>query len=330
VKSQNRSSRLEGLLVAITESFLTRRRRRRLARTKAAKRKGPLRDWLEAILSAVGIVLVINQYLVQAYQIPSASMTPTLLVTDRLFVNKLVYGPELVPTALKIGWLWKPQRGDIVIFESPEYLSKGGAFDIIQRIVYMLTLSLVDIDKDESGRPTVHFLVKRIIGAPGDRIRMDRGEVELLMPGASDWVPEGLLKAALGLSYPTERLFSPDQYPVFRDIGIARAFKGAGLALDRDVQERLSTADPRTGYDDRYSLMWSDATKWGLAPDDFQSATEWRHLREGYYIPEGRVFPMGDNRDDSHDARWFGPVSINKVLGKGLFRYWPLRRIGAL
>ena len=42
------------------------------------------------------------------------------------------------------------------------------------------------------------------------------------------------------------------------------------------------------------------------------------------------AIPMGDNRDDSRDARYFGPVRLEKVLGKGLFRYWPIARIGGV
>ena len=61
------------------------------------KRRNPVVDWIDAILSAVVIVLLINQYLLQAYQIPSQSMEPGLLVSDRIFVNKLAYGPELIP-----------------------------------------------------------------------------------------------------------------------------------------------------------------------------------------------------------------------------------------
>ncbi|MCX7950238.1 MAG: signal peptidase I, partial [Treponemataceae bacterium] len=50
----------------------------------------------------------------------------------------------------------------------------------------------------------------------------------------------------------------------------------------------------------------------------------------GWYVPEGRIFPMGDNRDNSRDARYFGPVRLQKVLGKGAFKYWPLSRIGII
>ncbi len=137
-------------------------------------------DWIDAIFSAVVIVLLINQYLLQAYQIPSPSMEPSLLVSDRIFVNKIVYGPELIPGMLKIPGPWQPQRGDVIIFESPEYISSGPVVDILQRIIYMVTLSLVDIDKDENGNPKHHFLIKRAIGMPGDRIRMNQGDVEIL------------------------------------------------------------------------------------------------------------------------------------------------------
>jgi signal peptidase I len=39
---------------------------------------------------------------------------------------------------------------------------------------------------------------------------------------------------------------------------------------------------------------------------------------------------MGDNRDNSKDARWFGAVSLDKVLGHALFVYWPLGRLGSI
>ena len=170
-------------VVRETERFLTWRNRRKLARKAKQKRRNPVVDWLDAILSAVVIVLLINQYLLQAYQIPSPSMEPSLLVSDRIFVNKIVYGPELIPGMLKLPGFRTPARGNVVIFESPEYISSGPIMDVLQRVVYMVTLSLVDIDKDENGQPKHHFLIKRAIGMPGDRIRMNQGDVEILTPG---------------------------------------------------------------------------------------------------------------------------------------------------
>ncbi|MDR2136438.1 MAG: S26 family signal peptidase [Treponema sp.] len=46
-------------------------------------------------------------------------------------------------------------------------------------------------------------------------------------------------------------------------------------------------------------------------------------------MPEGRIFPLGDNRDNSRDGRSFGPVRISKVMGRGAIIYWPLWRSAA-
>ena len=92
-----------------TERFLTWRKRRRLAKKERQKQKNVILDWLEAIGSAVLIVLLINQFLLQAYQIPSQSMVSTLEIGDRIFVNKLIYGPEVVPGMMKLPSPRKPR-----------------------------------------------------------------------------------------------------------------------------------------------------------------------------------------------------------------------------
>ncbi len=41
-----------------------------------------------------------------------------------------------------------------------------------------------------------------------------------------------------------------------------------------------------------------------------------------YTVPEGHVFVLGDNRDHSHDSRFWGSVPINDILGKAFILYW--------
>ncbi len=49
-----------------------------------------------------------------------------------------------------------------------------------------------------------------------------------------------------------------------------------------------------------------------------------------YKVPKGDLFVMGDNRCDSEDSRVFGPVPIDKVIGKAFLIFWPLGRFGSL
>jgi len=93
---------------------------------------------LQSLMGTVVIAIFVITFIVQAFQIPSESMENTLLVGDYLLVNKLCYGgsgpgDHVMPYQ-------KIARGDIIVFHYP-----------------------VD--------PTQHF-VKRVIGLPGDRLRI--------------------------------------------------------------------------------------------------------------------------------------------------------------
>ena len=41
-----------------------------------------------------------------------------------------------------------------------------------------------------------------------------------------------------------------------------------------------------------------------------------------YRVPAGRLFMMGDNRDNSHDSRFWGTVPMDYVKGRAMFLYW--------
>ena len=47
-------------------------------------------------------------------------------------------------------------------------------------------------------------------------------------------------------------------------------------------------------------------------------------------VPEGCVWVMGDNRENSADSRYFGPVPRENLVGVAFMRYWPFDRIGLM
>ncbi len=108
-------------------------------------RKSQLREWVEAIAIAAVLTVFLRTFFFQMYKIPTTSMVPALLPGDKIFVSKLVYGPKVPFTKLRIRGFRKPTRGDIVVFIPPHDRKKA--------------------------------YVKRLIGLPGDRLVLKDGNI---------------------------------------------------------------------------------------------------------------------------------------------------------
>jgi len=108
--------------------------------------KTPHQDWLislQSLLTTVVIAIFVVTFIIQAFQIPSESMESTLLIGDYLLVDKLCYGGgKFLDHILPYRTV---HRGDIVVFHYPVH-------------------------------PSEHF-VKRVVGVPGDRLRLINREV---------------------------------------------------------------------------------------------------------------------------------------------------------
>jgi signal peptidase I len=88
-------------------------------------------EYLEAIVTALVLALIIRAYIVQAFKIPSGSMIPTLLIGDHILVNKFIYGTKIPFADKRILIFRKPEKGDIIVFKYPEDPSK----DFIKRVI---------------------------------------------------------------------------------------------------------------------------------------------------------------------------------------------------
>jgi signal peptidase I len=93
--------------------------------------KSQAREWIESILIAVVLALLIREFVVQAFKIPSGSMIPTFQIGDRIFVNKFIYGARIPFTDIRLPALRQPMRGDIIVFRSPETPKK----DFVKRLI---------------------------------------------------------------------------------------------------------------------------------------------------------------------------------------------------
>lgn len=102
-----------------------------ICKTPLKKRKGKLREYIEALLTAVLVALFIRSFGIEAFKIPSGSMLPTLSIGDHIFVNKFIYGLRIPFTKYRFMKFTEPKRGDVIVFIYPVDESK----DFIKRVI---------------------------------------------------------------------------------------------------------------------------------------------------------------------------------------------------
>jgi signal peptidase I len=107
--------------------------------------KSVIRDWIESIIVAFLLAMVIRTFVIQAFKIPTGSMRPTLLEGDLILVNKFIYGAKVPFINLSLPAVRQPKRGDVIVFIYPE-----------------------DHKKD---------FIKRLVGLPGETVEIKNGTV---------------------------------------------------------------------------------------------------------------------------------------------------------
>lgn len=95
------------------------------------KTKSVVREWIESIVVAFILAMVIRTFVIQAFKIPTGSMRPTLLEGDLILVNKFIYGAKVPFAGLRLPAVRQPKRGDVLVFIYPEDRKK----DFIKRLI---------------------------------------------------------------------------------------------------------------------------------------------------------------------------------------------------
>ncbi|MDP8263883.1 MAG: signal peptidase I [Candidatus Aceula lacicola] len=98
---------------------------------KYFRKDSVVREWVESLVIAFLLAMVIRTFAVQAFKIPTGSMRMTLIEGDRILVNKLKYGPNLPLSDKRLWGYGDLERGDIIVFKYPEDPKR----DFIKRLI---------------------------------------------------------------------------------------------------------------------------------------------------------------------------------------------------
>ena len=210
---------------------------KRKPKVKRERTVSVFREYFELIVETLIYVFFVNTFLLQSFVIPTASMEKTLLIGDHLLVNKVAYSNSLGPIGKLLLPQVKIQRGMVVTFKAPP-----------------------DMEKE---------YVKRVIGMPGDRLRIRSKKVTI----------NGRPLA--------------ENYTVFKTVDYGAEFP------------------PQNPYDWYFQF-----------PVNLRQTQRNPDGSRDYIVPPGHYFCMGDNRDNSFDSRFWGPVPADHIVGKPWRIYW--------
>jgi signal peptidase I len=201
--------------------------------------KSVLRNIVELVITvaaAIVLALLVQAFLFKPYTIPSGSMEPTLAIGQRIIVNRLDTSPSI---------------GDVTVFHPPALAGKDSGSECGNPHQGPGTASRQACDDSVPASSTQTF-VKRVVGLPGDHLRIINGYV---------W----------------------------------------------------NNGKKETGS---YINLTNCATN--------DECT----LPKEITVPKGDYYMMGDNRGNSDDSRYWGPVPQKDIIGVAIITYWPLDRIG--
>lgn len=304
--------------------------------------KSGVRDWIESVIKAFVILLVIQTFVVQTFFIPTGSMKNTLFPGDYIMVEKLTYRFR------------QPSRGEIVVFEYPVNPSQDFIKRLLGRPGDELFIEGGVVRLNGKKLPEPYVVYRKRLADPDILESPMRIDGDLLVPMAFDRRPGTQNVYQVQLNGRFQQLTRLDVDSVEQTFGSRRserrlvrvqspeqcdarpgsyAFGGEGLTLLihplgsahlRDVAGGMfvylrfvHTDDPavnrleRTVLEQRYFLDRRSGRPLSVGPETY--------------------ITLGDNRNNSSDARvWSKLLKARGVMGRALLVYWPPGHMGMI
>ena len=190
--------------------------------------------------------------------------------------------------------------------EPPPRRRLGCALEIVETLVLTLVIYLVihnfvaqPFEVEQSSMvPTVN---------PGEYVLIDK-----ISPRFSDYQ-----RGDIVVFQPPEGFGQGGVPFIKRVIGVA----GDTVSLENGRVFVTPADGNAVRLDEPYVVRGIDGKVAPTAPKNAEGTTSWT-------IAEGTYFVMGDNRPDSQDSRFFGPVDRELIVGRAWLRYFPLDRVG--
>ena len=256
----------------------------------AKKKKGFVREWVDAIVFAVIAATIIRLFLIEAYTIPTSSMEKSLLIGDFLFVSKVSYGPRIPNTPLAFPFAHHTipvlnTKAYLEWIKLPYYRLPGfGKIENNDVVVFNYPMEgFRPVDKREN-------YIKRCVAIPGDELQVKQGD--LYING--------------------ELADKPEKMQHSFDV------KTNGTGFNKRILRKLDiTEGGRTSNQGDFSLTMTNEAKDEIAKLANVSNVERTVAKDGTYAEY--IFPNSDPELESTESKkyfWnvdnFGPIIIPK------------------
>jgi signal peptidase I len=278
----------------------------------AFARKSTGREYAESIGIAVMIALFLRAFVVEAFKIPSGSMIPTMEIGDHIFVNKFLYGLRIPFTKTRFFEWREPKRGEVIVFINPCEPEK----DFIKRIV------AVEGDTVEVRCDALYV--------NGNAVQVRRVDEENCSYWDKDeggpWHSRSCsryVETLDGVEYETFYLPSRPELDHDREDSLKGRYSMLQGRHDFPAESARDCSDVNNGSDPR-SPEQRERSR-GRVEESVPENARYHGPcapQRRYVVPDGHVFVMGDNRENSSDSRAWGPVPVENIKGKALFIWW--------